>query len=103
MNVSSPIVPTVGSVATVATPDASRHLRQLCEHFERKLPVTFDPRSGRIASSLGQCSLIAGEDGLTLMLSAPDSGQLGQLQVVLARHLLRFAAREGLRIAWRPL
>lgn len=103
MNDLSPIVQTVGSVAAIATPNASRYLQQLCKHFEHKLPVAFDPRSGRIAYSIGDCRLVAGEAVLTLLLMAPDPARLEQLKDVMARHLLRFAFREDMTIDWHPL
>jgi hypothetical protein len=103
MNDLSPTPQAVGSVATVATPNASRYLQQLCKHFQHKLPVTFDPHSGKITYSIGDCSLIAGDGGLTLFATAPDAARLEQLQDVVVRHLLRFAFREDMRIAWHPV
>jgi hypothetical protein len=103
MNDLSPIALTVGSVATVATPHASRYLQQLCKHFQHKLPVTFDPHSGQIVYSVGDCRLVAGEAVLTLLLMAQDPARLEQLQDVVARHLLRFAFREGVTIDWHAL
>jgi hypothetical protein len=103
MGTLSPLTRAIGSVATIATPNASRYLRQLCEHFQRRLPVSFDPRSGQIVHPAGECRLVAGEDVLMLLLVAPGAGQLGQLKDVLARHLLRFASREDMLIVWRPV
>ncbi len=103
MNALSPIGLTVGSVAVVGTPQASRYLQQLCRHFEHKLPVTFDPHSGQIAYSIGDCRLIAGEAVLTLLVMSQDASRLEQLQDVVARHLLRFAFREDMKIDWHPL
>ena len=92
---------TVQSVAEVAVPDAPRYLQQLCKHFQHKLPVTFDERSGRIAFSIGDCRLDADEGTLTLSLSTPDTPQMGELQDVVARHLLRFSFRDPPKIEWR--
>jgi uncharacterized protein len=103
MNDLSPITLTIGSVATVATPNASRYLQQLCKHFQHKLPVTFDPHSGQIVYSIGDCRLVAGEAVLTLLVMSQDAGRLEQLQDVVARHLLRFAFREDMKIDWHPL
>ncbi len=89
------------SVAEIATPNASRYLQQLCKHFAHKRPVTFDPTSGSIILSSGECRLEAGEGVLKLTVSTPDSSQLEQLQDVAARHLVRFAFREEMRIEWR--
>jgi hypothetical protein len=89
------------SLAEVATPHAGRYLTQLCKHFQHKLPVTFDERSGHIVFSMGDCRLEAGEGALRLAAAAPDDAQLGRLEDVVARHLLRFAFREEIRVDWR--
>jgi hypothetical protein len=91
----------VGSIAEVATPEAPRYLQQLCKHFGHKLPVTFDERSGRITFSIGECRLHADEATIRLSLSAPDAHRMGELQDVVARHLLRFAFRDPPKIEWR--
>lgn len=101
MNEAPSPVSTVRSTAAVATPNAGRYLQQLCKHFQHKLPVTHDERSGHIAFPIGDCRLTAAGDILTLALAAPDDAQLQQLQDVVARHLLRFAFREELRVDWR--
>lgn len=88
------------SVAEVGTAKASRYLQQLCKHFQHKLPVTFDPHAGHIAFSIGECDLTADETRLTMTVTAPDATQMPQLQDVVARHLLRFAFREEMRIDW---
>jgi hypothetical protein len=92
---------TVQSIAEVATPDASRYLQQLCKHFRHKLPVTFDEWSGQIEFSIGQCRLDADDEVLKLSLSTPSADQMGELQEVVVRHLLRFAFRDPPKIGWR--
>lgn len=92
---------TVQSVAEVATPKASRYLQQLCKHWQHKLPVAFDPQSGRVEFSIGDCRMEAGPELLTLKLAAPDAMQLAQLQEVVASHLLRFAFKDELQIEWK--
>lgn len=89
------------SVADVATEHASRYLQQLCKHFAHKLPVTFDETAGQIDFSIGACRLAATDGVLTLTLTAPDGGEMPQLQDVVVRHLVRFAFREELAIDWR--
>ena len=97
----SPSPTAVQSVAEVAIPEASRYLQQLCKHFQHKLPATFDERSGRIEFSIGNCRLDADEGTLRLSLSTPDARRMGELQDVVARHLLRFAFRDPPKIEWR--
>lgn len=88
------------STAVVATGKASRYLQQLCKHFGHKTPVTFDTNSGHIAFTGSDCRLNADSDGLRLSVTAPDTAVLEKLQDVAARHLVRFAFREDLRIVW---
>lgn len=89
------------SHAEIATPRASRYLQQLCKHFAHKLPVTFDPQVGKISFSIGDCDLSADEDRLRLNLTAADGSQMTQLKDVVVRHLVRFAFREDMAIAWQ--
>ncbi len=88
-------------VTEVATANASRYLQQLCKHFAHKCPATFDPNHGEVTFTFGECRLDAQGPALGIALAAPDSAQLAQLQDVIVRHLLRFAFRETLDIAWR--
>ncbi|MDQ0468658.1 DUF2218 domain-containing protein [Labrys wisconsinensis] len=90
------------SAADVATPNASRHLQQLCKHFGHRRPVTFDEHAGRIGFEIGDCDLAAADGVLHIALASPGEEQMAQLQDVVARHLLRFAFREELQIDWRP-
>jgi hypothetical protein len=87
--------------AEIATPHASRYLQQLCKHFAHKLPVTFDPTAGRISFAIGDCDLRADGEHLRLDLTAADGTQMTQLKDVVVRHLLRFAFREEMAIAWQ--
>lgn len=89
------------SHAEIATPRASRYLQQLCKHFAHKRPVEFDAVEGRIEFAIGDCHLRADEEHLHLNLTSPDGSQLTQLKDVIVRHLLRFAFREEMAIAWR--
>ncbi|HTR13422.1 MAG TPA: DUF2218 domain-containing protein [Roseiarcus sp.] len=91
----------VHRVADVETANASRYLQQLCKHFQHKLPVAFDPHAGRIEFPSGECRLEADDARLQLFLAAPDAEAMERLQDVVARHLLRFAFREDLKVDWR--
>jgi len=88
--------------ARVETERASNYLQQLCKHFAHKLTVEFTPERGRIEFSIGTCRLAAKDRVLTLDAEAQDDANLAQLQGVVDRHLIRFAFREELRIAWTP-
>jgi hypothetical protein len=89
------------SHAEIATPRASRYLQQLCKHFAHKLPVSFDPTAGKISFAIGDCALRVDGERLHLNLTSPDGMQMTQLKDVVVRHLLRFAFREEMAIAWQ--
>jgi hypothetical protein len=92
----------VRSVATIATPQAQRYLSQLCKHFQHRRPVTLEATAGHIGFDAGNCDLLADDTALILTATAADAEALQQLQDVIARHLLRFAFREAMRIDWQP-
>ena len=88
------------SVAKIATPNAGKYLAQLCKHFQHKLPASWAGNAGTIEFPTGQCRLSEADGELEISLASPDESQLTQLQDVVARHLVRFAFREKLAIAW---
>jgi hypothetical protein len=88
------------SEARVATTAARRYLGQLCKHFQHKLPVTLDETTGGIAFSMGRCDVAAEDGALVLRASATTAEDLAKLEDVVARHLVRFAFREDLAVAW---
>lgn len=100
------------STATVATKSASRYLQQVCKHWAHNLKVEFDaqrgtivfPRDARGATWQGDAlvTLEAGSEALTCRIEASEPGQLQGLKGALARHIDRFAFREGeLVYDWR--
>lgn len=93
--------PIAHSWAEISTPQGSRYLQQLCKHFAHKLPVECDPNAGKISFSIGDCDLRADGESLKLDLTAPDGSKMTQLKDVVVRHLLRFAFREDMAIAWQ--
>ena len=101
MNEIAPSSSYIRRVADVETANASRYLQQLCKHFQHNLPVAFDPHAGRIEFSSGECRLQADDARVQLFLAAPDAEAMERLQDVVARHLLRFAFREDLKVDWR--
>lgn len=89
------------SDATISTEEASRYLQQLCKHFARKLPVTFEPHAGEIAFSIGDCRLTSESNALRIALTAASDEDMEQLKDVVVRHLVRFAFREELQVDWQ--
>jgi hypothetical protein len=89
------------ATATVKTASAHRYLGQFCKHFAHKLPVELDPgnATGLVTFGIGTCRLDATDHALTMRASAAPE-QMAALQDVVARHLVRFAFREELALAW---
>ena len=92
--------PAAASVARIATPNAAKYLVQLCKHFQHKLPAEWTENAGSIEFTAGRCRLSAADGELVISLASPDEALLRQLEDVVARHLVRFAFREELAIAW---
>lgn len=85
------------SISQPSTSNASRHLRQLCQHFAHKVPVEFDDHQGSISFPFGTCNLLAQEGALTLTVIGDD---ISKLEQVIGSHLERFAFRESLKVTW---
>jgi hypothetical protein len=90
------------SQATIQTENAKRYLGQFCKHFAHKTAVELDPAlaSGQVKFGPGLCRLSADERTLTLDVSAETDENIATLQDVVERHLVRFAFREELTLAW---
>lgn len=96
---------TVASTARVATDRAARYGKQLASHFSRKISTDWDVAEGRghlnFAGELpGEVSMIAGDKVLLLHLEAEDA-YVADLELVVARHLVRFGVRDELEVSWR--
>jgi uncharacterized protein len=105
-------IATFSAQALVPTEHASRYLQQLCKHWQHNLQVEFTPESGTVIfpkdargnSFPGDAvaSFNAVEGGLDIRVDASAPEQLEGLKGAVARHLDRFAFREGeLRYDWR--
>jgi uncharacterized protein len=91
--------------ALVPTEHASRYLQQLCKHWQHNLQVTFTPENGTVifpkdargANHPGDAAVTfdVAETGLEVRIDATSTEQLEGLKDAVARHLDRFAFREG--------
>jgi len=95
----------VTSTARMPTAHASRYLQQVCKHWQHNLAVSFDaeqgrvvfPRNARGAEWAGDAEVhfTATDDALTCTVVASEPSQLAALKGAVARHIHRFAFREG--------
>ncbi len=89
------------SHARVATEKASRYMIQLAKHWSHKFEVRYDETSAFFPLPLGGCRMVAHPDGLDITVEAVDHDGLARLEDVVAKHLDRFAFREGeLKYSW---
>jgi hypothetical protein len=102
----------IESTVRVPTDKASRYLQQLCKHWQHNLAVAFTaeagtvifPKNARGADWPGDATLTltARDDALECHIAASAEEQLEGLKGAVARHLERFAFREGaLQFDWR--
>ncbi len=98
--------------ALVPTDQASRYLQQLCKHWQHNLQVEFTPENGTVifpkdargAYHPGDAVVTfdVAETGLSVRVDATSQEQLDGLKGAVARHLDRFAFREGaLQFDWQ--
>jgi hypothetical protein len=90
------------ATATLQTTNAKRYLGQFCKHFAHKLPVDLAETNdtGQVTFGHGTCNLTAAETALTLTIDAATQDETTNLQDVVTRHLVRFAFREPVTLAW---
>lgn len=89
------------SHARVATEKAARYMIQLAKHWSHKFEVTYDETSAFFPLPAGACRMTAHPDGLDITVEAADLEGLARLEDVVAKHLDRFAFREGeLQYGW---
>jgi hypothetical protein len=100
------------SIAIVSTPHGSRYLQQLCKHWAHNLEVSFTPERGTVLFPAnarggnhrgdGLATFVADDGALNVRLDASSPDQLESLKGAVARHIDRFAFREGpLSYEWR--
>ena len=84
------------SIARVPTLSASRYLQQLAKHWSHKMEVSFSEQEGRIEFPNGSLlEMRADSATLDVVLTVPESEDMGRMRGVVASHLDRFAFREA--------
>jgi len=88
------------ATARVMTPKASRYLKALCNHFDRKANAHYDDTSGQIQFPFGACTLQVVDEALLLQVTAESETMFTRVKHVVADHLVRFAVKEELTVHW---
>lgn len=91
------------AVTQISTAHASRYIAQLCKHFRHKVPASWDANSGEADFGLGRCRMAAADGTLTLTCLADTAEGLGRVRLIVEDHVVRFAWRESLTVAWTEM
>lgn len=89
------------STAQVPAERPERYVKQLVSHLGRRRTARQDSATtGTIEWPDGACDLACVPGSLLLTATAEDADALARVQDVVARHLERFGAREGVQVSW---
>ncbi len=86
--------------STVETTKASRYLKALCNHFDRKVTATYDDNQGTVDFGFGHCQMVANDSSLSISIQAEDEEQFARVKFVVADHLERFSGDDALKAEW---
>lgn len=84
----------------VQTPKATRYLKALCNHFNRKVTAEYSDQHGTVQFGFGYCEMDATDDLLSIRVQAEDEENFTRVKYVVADHLERFAADDELQLTW---
>lgn len=86
--------------ATVETPKASRYLKALCNHFNRKVTAEYDDHHGKVQFGFACCEMDADDQQLVIRVQAEDDVNFGRVKYIVSDHLERFSGDAGLQVEW---
>lgn len=86
--------------ATVETHKASRFLKALCNHFNRKVTAEYSDAHGIVQFGWADCQMDALENQLVINVQANDGENIDRAKAVIVSHLLKFAPNESLDVVW---
>ncbi len=86
---------------TVETEKATRYLKALCNHFDRKVEATYTDTQGSVAFGFADCQMEATDDTLSITIQSETDEGFGRVKYVISDHLVRFAPKEDLIIDWQ--
>ncbi|QYJ02801.1 DUF2218 domain-containing protein [Nocardioides panacisoli] len=91
---------TITLTGRARTDRAPRYLKQLCSHLGEKLAVEYDATSGRITYEDVTVHLTTTAASLDVALSGTERDHVLRAMGIVAGHLEKFGAREGLTCTW---
>jgi len=91
------------TTSDITTEYAEKYLRQLCKHFSHKVPAEEDGTTAKVQFPFALCHMEAGDGSLRIRCETDSQDDTERVHSVIEVHLVRFAFRETLQIAWKPL
>lgn len=91
---------TYKSQAQVFTPKASRYLKALCNHFNRKVTAEYNESQGAVYFGFGDCVMVATDSVLGIRVLADNEDNFARVKHVVSDHLVRFGNNEALEVVW---
>ncbi len=88
------------STTTIQTPSGSAYIGKLCRHFRHKIATEYTDTTGLATFPFGSCTMSATPTTLVFDIAAQTTEGVENIKGVLVRHLLKFAYKEELTIAW---
>ena len=85
---------------TVETPKASRYLKALCNHFNRKVTAEYSDTTGNVQFGFADCQMEADNQKLVIHIQAESEENFGRVKFVVTDHLVRFANNEDVAVVW---
>lgn len=85
---------------TIETAKASRYLKALCNHFNRKVTAEYDDNQGTVNFGFADCQMTATDDRLSISVEADSDENFGRAKYVVSDHLERFSGDEALKVIW---
>ncbi|MEM7800757.1 MAG: DUF2218 domain-containing protein [Chloroflexota bacterium] len=86
--------------ANVETAKASRYLKALCNHFDRKANASYTDNKGTVEFEFGDCTLVASDTHLAIEVGAESEAMLERTMHVVGGHLVRFGKKDELVVNW---
>ncbi|MCA9884626.1 MAG: DUF2218 domain-containing protein [Anaerolineae bacterium] len=86
--------------AIVETEKASRYMKALCNHFDRKVTATYDDDQGTVQFGFGDCQMQASSDSLVIDIQADGDENFNRIKHVIGDHLIRFSGEDITAIEW---
>ncbi len=87
--------------ASVPTAKATRYLKALCNHFDRKVRASYDDSLGKVEFGFAYCEMRASKDALDIAIRSDDQAGFERAKFVVSDHLTRFAPTESFEIIWQ--